>query len=50
MYIGLFAILFLAWLGGVVVLSISSTLIHLLFLLAVLSLIVHLFRQSKTVS
>jgi uncharacterized membrane protein len=50
MYIALFAVLFLAWLGGVLVLNISSALIHLLFVFAALSLIVHLFFQRKAVS
>jgi uncharacterized membrane protein len=49
MYIALFAVLFLAWLGGVLVFNVSSTLIHLLFVFAALSLIVHLFFERKTV-
>jgi hypothetical protein len=49
MFIVLFAVLLLAWLGGFLVFHISSALIHMLLLLAVFSLIVHLF-QRKTVS
>jgi hypothetical protein len=49
MFIVLFAVLLLAWLGGFLVFHISSALIHILLLFAVLSLIVHLF-QRKTVS
>lgn len=49
MYIVIFAVLFLAWLGAVLVFHVSSALIHLLFVFAALSLIAHLF-QCKTVS
>jgi hypothetical protein len=48
-FIVLFAVLLLAWLGGFLVFHISSALIHLLLLFAVVSLIVHFF-QRKTVS
>jgi hypothetical protein len=49
MFIVLFAILLLAWLGGFLVFHVSSALIHILLLFAVISLIAHLF-QRKTVS
>ena len=49
MFIVLFAVLLLAWLGGFLVFHVSSALIHILLLFAVLSLIGHLF-QLKTVS
>lgn len=49
MFIILFAVLLLAWLGGFLVFHVSSALIHVLLLLAVLSLIAHLF-QRRTVS
>ena len=49
MFIVLFAVLLLAWMGGFLVFHVSSALIHILLLLAVLSLIGHLF-QRKTVS
>jgi hypothetical protein len=49
MFIVLFAILLLAWLGGFLVFHVSSALIHILLLFAAISLIAHLF-QRKTVS
>lgn len=49
MFMILFAILFLAWLGGFLVFHVSSALIHVLLLLAAISLIMHLF-QRKTVA
>jgi len=48
-YVAIFAVLFLAWLAGVVVFQLATSWIHLLFVLAALSLIAHLF-QRKTVS
>ncbi len=49
MFIVLFAVLLLAWLGGFLLFHVSSALIHVLLLFAVISLIVHLF-QRKNVS
>jgi hypothetical protein len=49
MFIVLFVVLLLAWLGGFLLFHVSSALIHVLLLFAVISLIVHLF-QRKTVS
>jgi Family of unknown function (DUF5670) len=49
MFIVLFAVLVLAWLGGFLVFHISSALIHILLLFAILSLIVHFF-QRKTLT
>lgn len=46
MFIMLFAILLLAWLGGFLVFHVSSGLIHILLLLAVISLIVHFFERK----
>jgi hypothetical protein len=46
MFIVLFIILLLAWLGGFLVFHVSSALIHLLLLFAVIALIAHLFRRS----
>jgi hypothetical protein len=46
MYIVLYAILLLAWLGGCLVFNVSSALIHILLLFAVLSLIAHLFQRK----
>jgi uncharacterized membrane protein YfcA len=45
-FIVLFGILLLAWLGGFFVFHVSSALIHLLLLFAVISLIAHLFRRN----
>jgi Family of unknown function (DUF5670) len=42
----LFAVLLLAWLGGFLVFHVSSVLIHLLLLFAVLSLVAHLFQRK----
>jgi Family of unknown function (DUF5670) len=49
MFIVLFAVLLLAWLGGFLVFHVSGALIHILLLFAALSLIVH-FSQRKTLS
>ena len=49
MFMVLFAILLLAWLGGFLVFHVSSALIHILLLFAVLSLVFHFF-QRKTVA
>ena len=46
MFIILFVLLLLAWLGGFLVFHVSSALIHLLLLLAAISLIVHLFQRK----
>jgi hypothetical protein len=46
MFLFLFVFLLLAWLGGFVVFHVSSLLIHVLLILAVLSLIGHLFRRN----
>jgi hypothetical protein len=49
MFIILFALLLLAWLGGFLVFHVSSALIHILLLFAVISLVAHLF-QRRTVA
>jgi hypothetical protein len=49
MFLVLFIILLLLWLGGFLVFHVSSALIHLLLLFAVISIIVHLF-QRRTVA
>jgi hypothetical protein len=46
LFIVLFAVLLLAWLGGFLVFHVSSALIHLLLLFAVISLIAHLFQRK----
>ena len=45
MFIILFIVLLLAWLGGFVVFHVSSALIHLLLLFAIISLIIHFFQR-----
>jgi hypothetical protein len=46
MFIVSFAVLLLAWMGGFLVFHVSSALIHILLLFAVLSLIAHLFQRK----
>ena len=46
MFIFLFILLLLAWLGGFLVFHISSALIHILLLFAVLSFVVHFFQRN----
>jgi hypothetical protein len=48
MLIGLFIILFIAWLMGFVVFHVASWLIHLLLIIAVISLIAHFLRGGRT--
>jgi hypothetical protein len=45
-FIVLFGILLLAWVGGFLMFHVSSALIHLLLLFAVISLVAHLFRRN----
>jgi hypothetical protein len=47
MFIVLFAILLFAWLGGFLVFHVSGALIHILLLLALISLIAHFFRRQS---
>lgn len=44
MFIGLFFVLLLLWVGGFLVFHVSAGLIHLLLLFAIISLFFHLFR------
>ena len=44
MFVILFAMLLLAWLGGFFVFHVASALIHILLLFAIIALVVHLFR------
>jgi len=48
MFLGLAILLVLLWLGGFFVLHISSFLIHILLIVAVISLIAHLFSGKST--
>lgn len=47
MFILLAIILAIAWLGGFTVMHVSSGLIHLLLILAVVSVVVHLVRGRR---
>ncbi|HXM93055.1 MAG TPA: lmo0937 family membrane protein [Candidatus Dormibacteraeota bacterium] len=47
MFIILFAVLLLLWLGSFLVYHVASALIHLLLLFAVISLIVHFFQRKR---
>lgn len=47
-FIVLFAILLVFWLGGFLVFHVASAMIHLLLLFAVISLILHFVRRSAT--
>ena len=49
MFLVLFVVLLLLWLGGFLVFHVSSALIHILLLFAVISIIAHFF-QRKTVA
>ncbi len=45
-FIVLFAILLVFWIGGFLVFHVASAMIHLLLILAVISLIAHFVRRS----
>lgn len=40
-------LLFLLWIGGFVVFHVAGALIHLLLLIAIISLVVHFFTSSR---
>jgi uncharacterized protein DUF5670 len=46
-FLALFMVLLLLWAGGFLVYHVTNFLIHLLLLLAVLSLVIHLFRGAS---
>ena len=48
MFLGLAILLVLLWLGGFFVLHVSSFLIHILLIFAVISLVAHLFTGKST--
>jgi hypothetical protein len=48
-FIILFAVLLLAWLGGFLVFHVARALIHVLLLFVIVALVIHLFR-GKAVS
>ena len=47
MFLGLFVILLVLWLLGFFAFHVAGGLIHLLIILAVISLVIHLFRGSS---
>ncbi len=47
-FIVLFALLLVFWLGGFLVFHVASAMIHLLLLFAIISLILHFVRGSAT--
>ena len=47
MYLAIFLVLLLAWIMGFLAFHIAGALIHLLLILAVISLIVHLVRGAQ---
>ena len=47
MFVILFAVLLVAWLGGFMVFHIAGALIHILLLFAVIALVLHLFRGKR---
>ena len=47
-FIILFAILLIFWVGGFLVFHVASALIHILLVLAVISLVLHFVRRSAT--
>jgi hypothetical protein len=49
MFLVLFIILLLLWLGGFLVFHVSGALIHLLLLFAVISIIIHFFQRRTVV-
>ncbi len=49
MFLALFVILLLAWILGFVAFHVASGLIHLLLILAVISIIIHLVRGASAV-
>ena len=47
MFLGLAILLVLLWVGGFVIFHVSSFLIHILLVLAVISLVMHLFTGKS---
>lgn len=47
-FLAIALLLFLAWIGGFVVFHIAGSLIHLLLLIAIISLVIHFFTGSRT--
>ena len=47
-FLAIALLLFILWIGGFVVFHVASGLIHILLVIAVISLIVHLFTGART--
>ena len=47
-FLAIAVLLFLLWIGGFVVFHVAGSLIHLLLLIAIVSLVVHFFTGSRT--
>jgi Family of unknown function (DUF5670) len=47
-FLAIAILLFILWIGGFLVFHVASGLIHLLLVIAVISLIVHLFTGART--
>jgi len=47
MFLVIGIVLFLAWIGGFVIFHVSSLLIHVLLILAVISIVFHFLRGSR---
>lgn len=47
-FLAIALLLFILWIGGFVVFHVASGLIHILLVIAVISLIVHLFTGVRT--
>jgi len=48
LFVILFVVLLVLWVGGFLVFHVASAMIHLLLVLAVISLLIHLFRGRAT--
>ena len=47
-FLGIAAILFALWIGGFLVFHTARALIHILLVIAIISLVVHFFTGSRT--
>jgi hypothetical protein len=47
-FLGIALLLFVLWIGGFLVFHVTGALIHLLLLIAVISLFLHFFTGTKT--
>ncbi|MGB9433639.1 MAG: lmo0937 family membrane protein [Candidatus Acidiferrum sp.] len=47
-FLAIAALLFIFWIGGFLVFHVAGALIHILLLIAIVSLFLHIFTSSKT--